>query len=224
MKKRGIEIKSFSVKSPLSVFTGETNSIVVWKNGSAVVVDPGGDVEQCIYDPLEWRGLIGWMDFYQYRDKSIHFPAVYNGLDWSLGWTDKNSTVDVLRHEFGHALAHRYPQELRGGDVFKKAFGGACGTNPAKGTDPDEWEGRCVTKYAATATQEDFAETFMLYMKHKGKIPARFAKNLRFARSGRLSRKSSAALAAAADESKCRPEYTLACATASISPLIPFDE
>ena len=25
-------------------------------------------------------------------------------------------------------------------------------------------------------TQEDFAETFMLFVKHKGKIPARFAK------------------------------------------------
>jgi len=134
------------------------------------------DKVQCIYDPLEWRGLIGWMGFYQYRDKSIHFPAVYNGLDWSLGWTDKNSTVDVLRHEFGHALAHRYPQELRGGDVFKKAFGGAYGTNRAKGTDPDEWEGRCVSGYAATATQEDFAETFMLFVKHKGNIPAKFSK------------------------------------------------
>ena len=46
MKKRNIQIKSISVKSPLSAFTGETNSIVVWKNGSAVVVDPGGDAEK----------------------------------------------------------------------------------------------------------------------------------------------------------------------------------
>ena len=29
---------------------------------------------------------------------------------------------------------------------------------------------------ATRATQEDFAETFMLFVKHKGKIPARFAK------------------------------------------------
>jgi len=46
MKKRGIEIKSIPVKSPLSLFTGATNSIVVWKNGSAVVVDPGGEAEK----------------------------------------------------------------------------------------------------------------------------------------------------------------------------------
>jgi len=46
MKKRAIQIKCISVKSPLSVFTGETNSIVVRKNGSAVVVDPGGEAEK----------------------------------------------------------------------------------------------------------------------------------------------------------------------------------
>lgn len=27
-----------------------------------------------------------------------------------------------------------------------------------------------------SATQEDFAETFMFFMKHKGEIPAKFAK------------------------------------------------
>ena len=43
MKKRKMQIKSIPVKSPLVTFTGETNSIVVWKNGTAVVVDPGGE-------------------------------------------------------------------------------------------------------------------------------------------------------------------------------------
>ena len=134
------------------------------------------DKVQCIYDPFDWHGLIRWMGFYQYDDRNIHFPAVYNGLDWSLGWTDKNSAIDVLRHEFAHALAHRYPKALRDGDLFKKAFGGSYGDRTARGTDPDDWEGRCVTEYAATQTQEDFAETFMLYLKHKGNIPAKFAK------------------------------------------------
>ena len=46
MKQRGIEIESIPVKSSLSLFTGATNSIVVWKNGSAVVVDPGGEAEK----------------------------------------------------------------------------------------------------------------------------------------------------------------------------------
>ena len=35
---------------------------------------------------------------------------------------------------------------------------------------------RYVSEYASSATQEDFAETFMLFVKYKGKIPAKFAK------------------------------------------------
>ena len=35
---------------------------------------------------------------------------------------------------------------------------------------------RYVSEYASSATQEDFAETFMLFVKHKGKIPAKFAR------------------------------------------------
>jgi hypothetical protein len=127
----------------------------------------------CLYEiiPLEAfvKGWMGWWD----SDGAIHFPSVYLQIPYLRG--SKNSAVDVLRHEFGHALADRYPKALRDGDLFKKAFGGPYGDRPAKGTDPDDWEGRCVSRYAATATQEDFAETFMFFLKHKGKIPARFA-------------------------------------------------
>ena len=137
------------------------------------------DEVECLYELFNPCGLVGYIGFYEFikvGDGNIHFPPVYNGLDLGLRWTDKYSVSDVLRHEFGHALADRYPKVLRDGDLFKKAFGGSYGGRSAKGTDPDDWEGRCVSAYAASATQEDFAETFMLYMKHKGKIPARFAK------------------------------------------------
>ena len=134
------------------------------------------DGVECIYESLQWRGLISWMVFYDFDDRNISFPAIYNGLALDFRWYDKNSALDVMRHEFGHALAHRYPEALREGDLFLRAFGGPYGKRPARRTDPDDWEGRCVTPYAATKTQEDFAETFMFFMKHKGKIPAKFAK------------------------------------------------
>ena len=134
------------------------------------------DGVECFYEPFEPHGLVGWMGFYQFDDRNIHFPAVYNGLSLDFRWHDKNSALDVMRHEFGHALAHRYPDALRDGDVFLRAFGGPYGKRPARRTDPDDWDGRCVTPYAATATQEDFAETFMLFVKHKGRIPAKFAR------------------------------------------------
>ena len=53
---------------------------------------------------------------------------------------------------------------------------GPCDDKSAPGTDPEDLEGRCVTPYAATKTREDFAKTFMLFMNHRGKIPAKFAK------------------------------------------------
>ena len=136
------------------------------------------DAVECIYEPLQWRGLIGWMGFYEFLkckgDGNIHFPAVYNGLDLRLRWIDKNSTIDVFRHEFGHALSDRYPGALKKIGVFRAAFGGTCDDEPAPGTDPEDWEGRCVTPYAATKTREDFAETFMLFLRNKGRMPARF--------------------------------------------------
>ena len=139
----------------------------------------------CFWEPLNPCGLVGKMGYCEYMkrrdgtggDGNIHIPAVYNGLDWRLKWNDKASAADVLRHEFGHALADRYSKVLKKDALFCKAFGGAYGEKPARGTDPSDWEGRCVSSYAATATQEDFAETFMFYVKHKGKIPAKFAKS-----------------------------------------------
>jgi hypothetical protein len=101
---------------------------------------------------------------------AIIFPRFY------FAGGKKDSTIDVIRHEFGHALADQYRRHLTKGDLFREAFGGNYSASPAKGTDPDDWKGRCVSEYATSATQEDFAETFMLFVKHKGKIPAKYAK------------------------------------------------
>ena len=90
-------------------------------------------------------------------------------------WRDlgvKANALDVIRHEFGHALADLYPGALTKGGLFRKAFGGVYCDKPAS----DVGESEFVSGYAAMSTQEDFAETFMLFVKHKGKIPAKFAK------------------------------------------------
>ena len=51
---------------------------------------------------------------------------------------------------------------MKKGGVFRTAFGGPCCDKPAPGTNPDIWEERCVTRYAATNTREDFAEVYGL--------------------------------------------------------------
>ena len=144
---------------------------ILW-NGSRL------DEVQCIYELVNLVATFcGWMGYFDCRrggDKNIHFPSTY--LANPFNWVDKNGPRDVLRHEFGHALADRYPETLKRSRLFLSAFGGAYGPTPAKGTDPVDWKDRCVSAYAAKQTQEDFAETFMLFVKHKGKIPAKFTK------------------------------------------------
>ncbi len=119
--------------------------------------------------------LGGTMGLYQPETKTIEFPSVYLPIEalWRhLG--AKANALDVFRHEFGHALADLYPGALKKSGLFRAAFGGVYGEEPAEERGVEGWEDRYVSEYATSATQEDFAETFMLFVKHKGKLPAPF--------------------------------------------------
>lgn len=134
------------------------------------------DKVECYYEPIApIAALKGWMGYFDFADHQIHFPSIYLPFGWLTGRVgEKEAAPDVIRHEFGHALADRYPGALKKGGLFREAFGGAYSDKSAPDVDPDNWELDCVSAYAATATREDFAETFMLFVKHKGKIPAQF--------------------------------------------------
>ena len=132
------------------------------------------DNVECYHERFSLGGLSGFrgcMGFYDFKDRNIHVPALYPAGLLPM-WYGERQMLDVLRHEFGHALADRYAKFFRGG-IFKTAFGASYGEK--KVFDGEDWEGEYVSKYATTATQEDFAETFMLYMKHKGKMPVRYS-------------------------------------------------
>ena len=92
-----------------------------------------------------------------------------------FAWNRNVSVLYVLRHEFGHAYANAYPRLFSSRD-FKKSFGDKYG-DYAVYDDTCYWKEYCVSDYAATSTQEDFAETFMYYLKHKGRIPKFYKKN-----------------------------------------------
>lgn len=76
----------------------------------------------------------------------------------------KTSLRDVLRHEHGHALANCHRGLLRSRE-FTRAFGRAHSSPEAEPFEPDAH----LTEYAATAAAEDFAETFMAYVRHRGR-------------------------------------------------------
>lgn len=86
---------------------------------------------------------------------------------WKGGYT---SLRDVLRHEFAHAIADTHRGLFRS-NYFVDAFGAAHHWDFEWEYDPEHH----VSDYAATAPAEDFAETFMFYIRHKGVLPATLA-------------------------------------------------
>lgn len=81
----------------------------------------------------------------------------------------RTSLVDLVRHELAHAFA-----DLHGGwfrsKVFSKAFGRPHDAVAPVNYHPEEH----LSAYAATSPCEDFAETFMTFVRHRGVLPKRF--------------------------------------------------
>ena len=80
------------------------------------------------------------------------------------------SLRDILRHEYAHAIEHHH-SELIHGDDFEDAFGVAHDVHAEAEFDPNHY----VSPYAATCVgQEDYAETFMMFVKFGGVLPPHF--------------------------------------------------
>ncbi len=105
-----------------------------------------------------------------FEPRSIYIPLIswarVQEKLWNLG-RSSTSIRDVIRHEFAHAFAVEHPGIVRRSRKFREVFGAPYDTEGAVNEyHPDEH----VSEYAATNPSEDFAETFMLYVKYKGKI------------------------------------------------------
>lgn len=105
---------------------------------------------------------------------TLFTPGYYNGeVNISEYVFSRYSTSDVLRHEYGHAYADLHPTPFAT-TSFRTAFGGKY---ELKRKTEMQLPGRYMSDYAETDIAEDFAETFMLFIKYKGKLPKKFAKN-----------------------------------------------
>jgi hypothetical protein len=105
------------------------------------------------------------------RSGAINIPSIsLSTLGDLLAARAYVSLRDVLRHEYAHAIEHHH-RGLIHSSRFEDAFGSAHDDEMDVDFDPASH----VSRYAATCVgQEDFAETFMMFVKHGGELPLRF--------------------------------------------------
>jgi hypothetical protein len=103
----------------------------------------------------------GWQAYGTTGEIGIPAVSVCRIRDWWRG--DYVSLRDVLRHEYAHAIAHVWPGLIRS-RRFKAAFGASHKSEISTPFDPDLH----ISEYAATSPSEDFAETFMYFLRDKG--------------------------------------------------------
>lgn len=119
---------------------------------------------------LTFAGRSYGLQFYE-SSGEIHIPSIsLCRLGEKILRQKRVALRDILRHEFAHALAHTYP-ELVKNTQFEKVFGGPHEMDPGLAQVYDS--AFHVSEYAASMPMEDFAEVFMLYLKHKGQLPKR---------------------------------------------------
>ena len=106
----------------------------------------------------------GWQWYGSTGDISIPRISVLRLCEiWRGCYT---SLRDVLRHEFAHAIADTHRGLFRS-NQFADAFGAAHHWVFEWEYDPEHH----ISEYAATAPAEDFAEVFMIYIRHGGRLP-----------------------------------------------------
>lgn len=88
---------------------------------------------------------------------------------------NRGSLRAIIRHEYGHAFAHYYPDLIIDNVEFEQVFGGHYFEIVPSNMPSSSY----VSDYAKTMPMEDFAETFRVYLMYKGICPIGFSKDLK---------------------------------------------
>lgn len=106
-----------------------------------------------------------WLDrIAGFKEGHIFIPSIT--LSKLLQPRIRVSLRDVIRHEYGHGFAHYYPELIIRSKEFRRVFSGHYyADEPTKVYDSASY----VSSYAQTSPMEDFAETFMVYVRRHGK-------------------------------------------------------
>jgi hypothetical protein len=102
-----------------------------------------------------------------YKIGHIYIPALVAS---KYLWQHCESLRGVIRHEYGHAFAHYYPELIIDDPKFTNVFGGHYHNETKIKMEKDAY----ISDYARDKPAEDFAETFRMYLEHRGILPVRF--------------------------------------------------
>ncbi len=168
--KKGQIITYKRTNSALESVQNEFAKIGLWKEESLLTKV---DVNWCPLPQVKMYDAMGFFfhgtGFFDrilgYKTGHIYIPAY---VLTNLFWQHCHSLRDVIRHEYAHALAHYYPNLICNSKEFEKAFGGKYYSY-----EPCQMEREAfVSEYAKTMPMEDFAETFMVFVRRKGFMPS----------------------------------------------------
>jgi hypothetical protein len=115
--------------------------------------------------PWSWA-CYGWQHYGSTGDICIPSISVARLADRIRG--HELPLTDILRHEYGHALAY-ISRRLFRSSWFRQAFGASHEKERASFVYDPRFH---VSPYAAINASEDFAETFVLFLRHRGRLPA----------------------------------------------------
>lgn len=137
---------------------------VYWCNLPQVTMH---DAEGFFIDKGQSPSLSRFLDaLLDYRVGDIYIPQWV--LSYGL-WRNRFPLRDVVRHKYGHAVAYHYPALVKRSRKFRTVFQGSYG-----GKFDFHGSNDFISEYAEESPCEDFAETFMFFVRHKGHLPGRF--------------------------------------------------
>lgn len=137
---------------------------------------PRAEVYWCALPQITMPGALGFFVHQtSWFDSLLCFEAGHIYIPkWVLlhgPWQRRGSLRDVVRHEYAHAIAHYYPALIQRSARFRTVF---CGRYFDNSHEIRMSKHDCISSYAETQPCEDFAETFMFYLRHKGRLPVEF--------------------------------------------------
>jgi hypothetical protein len=104
------------------------------------------------------QGMLG------YKTGHIYIPGIVLA---NIFWQHMHSVRDVIRHEYAHAFAHYYPKLIIRSKEFESVYGGKYYSSVPSQMEDEAY----VSDYAKTIPMEDFAETFMVFVRRRGVMP-----------------------------------------------------